>query len=307
MTIFELALFHAINLLAIPLMLAGVVRKVKARMQMRIGAPVLQAFHDLAKLLRKTETISENASWVFIWAPRVGFAVAVILTVLVPWAGSLLPAAWAPASNFVFVLYLLALSRFLSLLAALDTGSAFGGLGASREAMISVLVEPTLLIGLAALAVHTGSADLQTMFGLITSPMVAILVGVALLLASLAELSRMPIDDPTTHLELTMVHEAMILENSGPNLFLIEYGTALRMCVFLGLSCQAFLSAVPGFRETPLAVQYATGVLSLFALGIAMAVAEGIGVKLKWRSVPNFLAFAAASSFLAALIAAAER
>ncbi|MFI5384738.1 MAG: respiratory chain complex I subunit 1 family protein [Fimbriimonadales bacterium] len=307
MTIVELILFQAINLLVIPLLLVGVVRKAKARMQMRVGAPVLQPFYDIAKAIRKSETISDTASWVFIWAPRVGLGVVAMLAVLVPWAGPLLPPAWSPASNFLFVLYLLALGRFFALLAALDTGSAFGGLGASREAMISMLVEPTLVIGLAAMAVRSGSADLQTMFALASSPVVAVLAGLALFLASLAELSRMPVDDPTTHLELTMVHEAMVLENSGTSLALIEYASAVRMCVFFGLATQAFLHAWPGFHDLSLGLQYAIGVICLFAAGIILAGAEGIAVKLKWRSVPNFLAFAAVSSFLAALIAVTQR
>ena len=202
-----------VNLTVVPLLLVGVVRKVKAALQNRRGAPVLQPFYDLAKWLGKGETISDTTSWVFVWAPRLGLAVALVAALLVPWSGA--PPAGAGAANFLLVVYLLALGKFFSMLAAMDAGSAFGGLGASREATISLLAEPILVLGLGSLAVQAGSTDLPAIYGYPVRPLLAGLVGAALVVAALAELSRMPVDDPTTHLELTMVHEALILENSG--------------------------------------------------------------------------------------------
>ena len=295
-----------INLLLVPLLLVGVIRKVKALMQNRVGAPVWQPFWDIAKLLGKAETISETASWVFRLAPRLGLAVALVVAVLVPWAGPLLPPELAPATNLLLVVYLLALGKFIAMLAAMDTGSAFGGLGASREATISMLVEPGLVIGLGALALGARSTDLLTIYAAAAHPLVAALVGMALVVAALAELSRMPVDDPTTHLELTMVHEAMILENSGRNLAITELAVALRTCVFLGLALQTLLHVLPGYTDLPMLVRYGIGIAGLFALGAAVAVAEGVLVKLKWRKVPGFLAFATVLSLLAALIAAAQ-
>lgn len=306
MRILLLTTIHLVNILIFPLLLLGIIRKVKALMQNRVGAPILQPFYDLAKLLRKTETISKTASWVFVWTPRVGLAVAAIVAVLVPWAGTLLPLGWASATNFLLVLYLLALGKFLTMLAAIDTGSAFGGLGASREATISMLVEPTLVIGIGALALEAGNTNLLTIYAAQTSPFIAVLVGVALVMAALAELSRMPVDDPTTHLELTMVHEAMILEYSGRSLALIEYATALRTCIFLGLATQTLLHAWPYYHALPMLSRYPISLAGVMTLGAAVAIAEGVLVKLKWRSVPNFLAFAAVMSLLAALIAAAQ-
>lgn len=306
MKILLLITIHLVNILIFPLLLVGIIRKVKALMQNRVGAPILQPFYDLAKLLRKAETISKTASWVFVWTPRVGLAVAAVVAVLVPWAGTLLPPNWASATNFLLVLYLLALGKFLSMLASIDTGSAFGGLGASREATISMLVEPTLVIGIGALALGAGSTDLLTIYAAQTSPFIAVLVGVALVMAALAELSRMPVDDPTTHLELTMVHEAMILEYSGHSLALIEYATALRTCIFLGLATQTLLHAWPSYQSLPMLTRYPISLAGIMTLGVAVAIAEGVLVKLKWRSVPNFLAFAAVMSLLAALIAAAQ-
>jgi formate hydrogenlyase subunit 4 len=300
-------LLVAINLLVVPLLLVGVIRKVKALMQTRRGAPVLQPFFDLAKFWGKAETISETASWVFVWAPRAGLAVALLAALAVPWSGVLLPAGWAPATNLLLVLYLLALGKFLGMLAAMDTGSAFGGLGASREATISLLVEPALLLGLGALAVSAGSTDLLTIYAGAIHPLLALLVGATLIVTALAELSRMPVDDPTTHLELTMVHEAMILENSGRNLAITEYAVALRSCVYLGIAAQTLLHAWPAFGSLPLLPRYGIGLGTLFVLGAAVAVAEGVLVKLKWRRVPHFLTASLVISLFAGLIAVAQR
>jgi formate hydrogenlyase subunit 4 len=301
-------LIATLNLALIPLLLVGVVRKVKARMQNRIGSPILQPFYDTAKLLRKAETVSETASWVFVWAPRLGLAVALWVALSVPWAGvaALAELGVPHAADLLLVVYLLGLGKFAAMLAAMDTGSAFGGLGASREATISVLAEPVLLIGLGSLAVGAGSTDLARIFSAPISPFVALLVGLALVVAALAELSRMPVDDPTTHLELTMVHEALILENSGRNLALTETAVALRTCVFLGLAVQTLLRVWPGYGELDLLPRYGLGLLGLFGAGGAVAVAEGVLVKLNWRRVPNFIAFGTTLSLLAALIAAAR-
>jgi len=298
-----LLLFNLINLIFIPLLLMGVIRKVKALMQNRIGSPILQPFYDLAKFLRKSETISQTASWVFLWNPLIGLGVAVIAVLLVPWAGPLLPPSWAPATNFLLIIYLLSLGKFFAMLSAMDTGSALGGIGAGREATISMLAEPALIIGLGALALGNGSTDLLTIFSNPSNPFIAGLVGAALVILALAELSRIPVDDPTTHLELTMVHEAMILENSGPNLALTEYAVALRSCLFFGLAMQTLMAIAPGFYQLELFPRYIISLAGLLGLGALVAVAEGVMVKLKWRSVPNFLAFGTVLSLLAALIA----
>lgn len=300
-------LFMLINLCLVPLLFLGVMRKVKALMQTRLGAPVLQPFYDLAKFLCKGETISHTASWIFVWSPRIALGIGALAAVLTPWSGAWLPAGWTPATNLVLVLYLLAMSKFISMLAAMDTGSAFGGLGASREAMISLLAEPALLLGLGAIALGAGTMDLAAIYAAPMNPFLAALAGSALLIVALAELSRMPVDDPTTHLELTMVHEAMILENSGRNLALTEYAVALRSCIFFGLAAQTLLHIWPGLFTQPAVVQYGISLLALFVLGIAVAIAEGVLVKLKWRAVPNFLAMASMFGLFAALVAAVLR
>ena len=301
-----LLLVACVNIAAIPLLLMGVIRKIKARMQNRIGAPVLQAFYDFGKLLRKSETISETASWVFLLAPRLNLVVVAVAALLIPWSGVAIPGAWGSATNFLLVVYLLGLGKFISILAAMDTGSAFGGLGASREALISLLVEPALMIGLGALAFGANSMDLSVIYSTSASQSVAVLVGASFVIAALAELSRMPVDDPTTHLELTMVHEAMILENSGRNLALVELSVALRTCIFFGLAAQTFLHALPQYVGLSQLPRYGVGIVALFVVGALVAIAEGVLVKLNWRRMPNFVAFAIALSSLAALIAVAR-
>jgi formate hydrogenlyase subunit 4 len=192
------------------------------------------------------------------------------------------------------------------MLAAMDTGSAFGGLGASREATLSILAEPVMVLGLGALALSAGTTDLAGIYRGGVSPFVAALVGAALVVTALTELSRMPVDDPTTHLELTMVHEALILENSGRNLALTELAAALRTCVFMGLAVQTLLCVWPGYQQAAPLLRYGAGLLGLFGAGVLLAAAEGVLVKLNWRRVPNFVAFGTALSLLAALVAAAR-
>lgn len=299
-------LLALVNIAFVPLLLIGVIRKIKALMQNRVGSPVLQPFYDIGKLLRKSETISETASWVFGLAPVLNLAVVAVAALLIPWSGAAIPGAWGSATNFLLVIYLLGLGKFISMLAAMDTGSAFGGLGASREALISLLVEPALMIGLGALAFGAKSLDLSVIYSAPASQSVAVLVGAAFMVIALAELSRMPVDDPTTHLELTMVHEAMILENSGRNLALVELAVALRSCIFFGLATQTFLHALPQYVAMSQLARCGVGLISLFVVGVLVALAEGVLVKLNWRRVPNFIAYGIALSSLAALIAVAR-
>jgi formate hydrogenlyase subunit 4 len=301
-----LLFLHLVNITVWPLALVGAIRKMKARMQCRRGAPISQPFFDVAKWLRKGEVISETTSWIFPLASRLGLAVSVVTALAVPWSGLPPLGGAAGMTDFLLILYLLTLGKFISLLAALDAGSAFGGLGASREATLTTLTEPILAVGLGALAVSARSSNLSAIFASPVSPLLATLVGAAFVIASLVELSRMPVDDPTTHLELTMVHEAMILENSGRSLALVELSTAIRTCVYLGLTVQTILLAWPFRLDTPLLARYILGLSLLFAAGISLAMAEGVLVKLNWRRMPNFVAFGWALSLLAAMVAAAR-
>lgn len=294
-------ILHVVGVVAAPLLLAGVVRKTKARMQGRPGPPFFQPFYDLVKRLRKGETVSTTASWVFRVNPLIGLAIAVLVALVVPWTGAAPVARGSGAADLILIVYLLAAARFVSMLAALDTGSAFGGLGASREATIGVLIEPSILISLGAAAITRGSTDLSVALDAPLPGAVALLAGAAFFLAALAELSRMPVDDPTTHLELTMVHEAAILENGGRNLGLIELTVALRSAVFIGLGTRIWLA---GFAPT--SNQLLAGLIGIggiLVVGALLGVFEGVAVKLNWRRVPSFVALLTALAVMAAFVA----
>src|SRR5579871_2329742 len=237
--------FYFANALVLPFFLVGLLRMGKARLQNRQGPPLLQPFWDIAKLLRKGETVSKTTTWVFRGAPIVSLAAMIAVALMVPWLGVPSP---LPGDLFL-VVFLMALGKFVTGLAALDTGSSFGALGASREAAVSLQAEPAMVISLAALAAHARSSAFSIFLapGQSGSDLIVIvpLVLGALWLAITAELARMPVDDPTTHLELTMIHEALILENSGRNLALVEGAVALKMLVLFGLIGRVLLLACP--------------------------------------------------------------
>lgn len=297
-----LQVVHVFELLVVPLLLACVVRKTKALMQGRPGPPFFQPVYDLAKRIGKSETVSTTASWVFRANPLIGLTVAIVLAAVLPWTGAEPLFKGTGAADLILVVYLLALARFVSMLAALDTGSAFGGLGASREATLSVLIEPGLLVSLAAVALASGTLDLSVALETPVRSTVALLSGVAFLLAALAELSRMPVDDPTTHLELTMVHEATILENSGRNLALVEATVAVRTAVFFGIGVRILFGWIQPYATAGLA-QALVSSAAILALGVALGVVEGVTVKLNWRRVPAFVAFSTALAVMSAFVA----
>jgi formate hydrogenlyase subunit 4 len=294
---------YALHAAFLPPLLVGLLRLVKARLQGRQGPSIWQPLWDIAKLLRKGETVSETATWAFRWAPLLSLATLIAAALMTPWLGVASPIA----GDLFLLVYLLALGKFAAGLAALDTGSSFGALGASREATVSMQTEPALVIALAALAAHAHSSS----FAVLLAPehggsqllLVLPLVLVALYLSILADLARMPVDDPTTHLELTMIHEALILENSGRNLALVEYGVALKTAVLFGLLAQVGLLLLP--PSSP-AIAYAVSVALILAAGAVVAVTEAVLVKLRWRRIPNLLSFALTAAALACLVVAVK-
>ncbi len=292
----------------LPLVTVGIIRKTKARLQGRIGASVLQPFYDFVKLWKKGETVCETVSWMFRSSVAINASAMLVLSVFVPWL-SFKPVV--AGDDLFLVLYLFALMRFFTILMALDPGTAFGAFGASREACLSMLVEPSLFISLAALGQSVHTSSLSAIFSFANTGHLAAVpiwfsVGVSLFLGSLVELSRMPIDDPTTHLELTMVHEAMLLENSGRNLLLAEFAHGLRLVVLYGLSVQCFLHVL--VCVLPLTSLW-LGVLSLggiFLLGVLTALIESVSVKLQWKKAPEFIAYGLTMSLLAAVASLIE-
>jgi formate hydrogenlyase subunit 4 len=210
-------------------------------------------------------------------------------------------------SDLFLIIYMFAMARLFTVLSALDAGSVFGGFGASREVTVALLVEPAIILALASLGCAAHTSDLNYVFSWVETSVNLVPLwftsGIALYLASLIELSRMPADDPTTHLELTMVHEAMILENSGRNLALTEYTHLLKMTIMLGLSSQCFLHGLNDFFHFN---HFWLGVLSLLfllLLAASIGLLESTAVKLRWTKVPEFIAYAVAMSLLCSFIA----
>ncbi|HEY9772233.1 MAG TPA: NADH-quinone oxidoreductase subunit H [Planktothrix sp.] len=294
-------LFLIATTLLMPALIVGFIRKIKARLQNRIGAPIIQPLLDLIKLFRKTETVSETASWIFRGSAAVNLAIAFVLSIFVPW---ILPKPSIEPCDLFLLLYLLAGIRFLAILGSLDCASPFGAFAASREATLSFLVEPAAMLSLVALAVKAHSSDLNVIFSIQNlHPALWLLSGTAFLLSSLVELSRMPIDDPTTHLELTMVHEAMIIEASGRNLAVIELTQALKLTLLFGISAQCYLHVCPLLHQWTQVQVAGASIVSIFLVAGAVGVFESVAVKLNWRKAPEFIAYALTFSFLASMVA----
>jgi formate hydrogenlyase subunit 4 len=292
-----LAQFLAVMLLS-PLLL-GVINRVKAFFAGRRGQPLAQLYFDLYKLFMKTPVYSTTATWVFRTGPVVGVSALVAALAVLPFAGR--PSFLAFDGDFIFLIYLLGLARFATVLAALDTGSAFEGMGASREMQFAVFAEPAFFLGLAALARVTGHMSLAGMFGALTfdiwrvaAPVLALLTA-AFFMVLLAENSRVPADDPNTHLELTMIHEAMVLDHSGPELAYILYGASLKLWLFGSLiACMVLPRHGASWAQD-------CGLFVLLMLGVAAAVGvvESIMARLRLLKVPYMLITAFAFSALA--------
>jgi formate hydrogenlyase subunit 4 len=274
---------HAALVLLFPPLLPGVVAKTKAVIAGRVGAPLLQPYHDVVKLLRKGSVFSRTTTWVFRAGPVVGVATAVLAALLVPVAGR--AAAVSFAGDLILFAYLLALGRFFTVAAALDTGSAFEGMGGAREATFACLAEPALFLALVVLVRESGSPSLTAMLG----PSLAaswshagaslVAVAVSLFIVLLAENSRVPFDDPGTHLELTMIHEAMVLDHGGPALGMILYGASVKLFVL-------------GAIVVRVALPYegrAVFVGGMLALAVAIGVVESVMARLRLRQVPSLL------------------
>jgi formate hydrogenlyase subunit 4 len=300
-------LFFAFMLVVPPIML-GTLRKTKARLQNRIGASIFQPLFDLRKFLRKGETISDVTSWVFRNTSVVSLIAIVAVASLLPWISIKPPINGA---DIFLVIYLLALARFFTVLAGLDTGSVFGGFGASREVTLALLVEPAIMLCFASIGCVAHTSDLNQIFSYANETLrgqssLWVVSGTGLFLASLVELSRMPVDDPTTHLELTMVHEAMFLEYSGRNLALAEYTHFLKLSVMFGISGQCFMHAIPFFWTAGSSVQ-ALGSIAFLILPLLMvAFIECTSVKLRWTKLPEFIAYSVVMGLLCVFIAIAR-
>ena len=280
-------------------LLPGVINRVKAFAAGRRGQPLLQLYYDLYKLFNKTPVYSNTTTWVFRTGPVIALAALVTALAVLPFAGK--PSFLAFDGDFIFIIYLLGLARFATVLAALDTGSAFEGMGASREMQFAVFAEPAFFLGLAALARVTGQTSLAGMFGALTgdiwrtaAPVLALLT-TSFFIVLLCENSRVPADDPNTHLELTMIHEAMILDHSGPDLAYILYGASLKLWLFSSLIACIVLPRHSGSW----AYDCGLYVLLILAVAGAVGVTESVIARLRLVKVPFMLITAFAFSALA--------
>jgi formate hydrogenlyase subunit 4 len=291
--------------LALAPALVGFIRWLKARLQSRRGAPVWQPYFEIRKLFGKEAVVSHTASWLFHATPFVVFGTSVIVASLVPLV--IVPAGPLVVGDVFAAVYLLLLGTFFLALAGLDTGSPFGGMGASREMTVVALTEPTVALSIVALALNAGSTNFsQIVARTIAAPAAALgpghlLAFAALFVVTLAENGRLPVDNPSTHLELTMIHEAMVLEYSGPYLALIEWGAALKLLVFLALAANLFMPWGLAFSLAPVAlgIGLVSIILKLGALAVAIAVLETRVAKLRLFRVPELLS----ASFVLALLA----
>ncbi len=273
----------------------GVIKKTKSRIQSRRGPGFTQPYADLAKLLKKEVVISENASWLFAFTPYLLIASTLVIVILVPTVFAPLPFHWI--GDIITVAYLLALGRFFLALAGLDTASGFGGLGSSREMSIASIIEPAMMLSIFAVAVTAGSTNLSIVVrSLSTTPASMfnpshILAFVALFIVTIAETGRIPVDNPDTHLELTMIHEAMILEYSGRYLAFIEWAAQMKMVIFLSLLSNLFfpLGLATEFTPAALGISVAAFAAKATVLAVVIAVVESTNAKLRLFRVPDLL------------------
>lgn len=292
----------ALIILLAPL-ISGVIKNVKAKLQNRRGSPIWQLYADLLKFFRKDMVVSEHASWIFLITPYIVFITAIVAGLLVP-----MITPQAPLRLFgdaIALVGLLALGRFFLALAGLDPASSFGGMGSSREMSLSSVAEPALMLSLFTLAILAGSTDISAIVrnGInqrwpLLNPANP-LIFASLFIVLLAETGRVPIDNPATHLELTMIHEAMVLEYSGRYLALLEWAASIKQLVLMSLLVNIFFPV--GLGTTPLWLELVTFVAKLLALSLSVVVVETVNAKLRLFRVPNLLSGAFVLAGLALL------
>lgn len=295
--------YHLAVMLAAPIFLVGIINRVKALWSGRRGPRLDQFWWDLKRLLGKTPVYSEVTSWIFPLAPLVVLATSLCAALLSPVVPGFAPFGFP--GDFIAVAYLLGLGKVFLILGALDTGSAFEGMGASREATYSALTEPVLLLGVGTLGWISGLTSFQHLVVAVDpwsmEMVVRVVIALALFVVLLVEASRVPADDPTTHLELTMVHEVMILDHSGPELATVQYASGVKMTLLAGLVA----AVLNPFRCDAGAFQAVVSVVFsavfIAAAGVAVGLIESLTARLRFRVLPSFIF----SAFVAVLVSLA--
>jgi len=283
------AVIHIVVALVFPPLLLGVINRVKAIFGGRRGQPLLQAYFDLWKLAHKDSVFSETTTWVFCFGPVVGLTSALVAALIVPLGHASAPLSFT--GDLILLAYVLGLGRFFTMTAALDTGSAFCGMGSAREATYACLAEPVMFLGLLVLARVTGALSMS---GLLGTELLAgwagaaaalILILVSWFVVLLVENSRIPFDDPNTHLELTMIHEVMVLDHSGPAFGLILYGAAIKLFVFAALIARLAVPVQTGYPAADWIIFLAGTVLVAMLIGVV----ESVMARLRLPSIPSLL------------------
>jgi len=297
----------ALVLVLAPL-LTGLIRLVKARLMGRRGPSPIQPYRDLARLLRKEAVLAENASWLFRVAPYLVFGSIWVAASLVPTFATGLIFSWS--ADLIVIVALLGSARFFLALAGMDVGTSFGGIGSSREMMIASLAEPAMLMIVFALSLQAGSTQLSTVAALLQQPDVGLRVTlalalVAMVIVAIAENARIPVDNPATHLELTMVHEAMVLEYSGRHLAMIETGASLKLLLYISLIVCVFLPfglATSGAAPAAYGFAFLLYLAKLLGGGVLLAVFETSIAKMRVFRVPQYLGVALMLGLLGVLL-----
>ncbi|HSA13293.1 MAG TPA: NADH-quinone oxidoreductase subunit H [Spirochaetota bacterium] len=280
-------------LFALPFFFLGIINRVKSFWAGRQGPPMMQPLRDFVKLMKKGEVISTTSSFVFRIAPSATFASVIAAGLVVPLAGG--RSALSFEADFILFAYLLGIGKFLTIIGALDTGSSFEGMGASREAAFSALVEPAFFMIIGSLGIISGGMTFERLFMIARSGGPAVLVlplgFIALFIMLLAEGCRVPVDDPNTHLELTMIHEVMVLDNSGPDMGMIMYAAGMKMIIIGALIANLFIpSGIPFWASLGLFVAVEA------ALAVVIGTVESVMARLRMTHVPQFLLFMTAIS-----------
>lgn len=305
----SLFIFHIAVVLIGPIIMTGLINRVKSLWAGRRGPRIYQTYFDLARLLRKKPVYSEATSWIFPLSPPVVLASAFVASLLCPIVPGFSPLSFR--ADFIAFAYVLGLSKVFMILGALDTASAFEGMGASREATYSALVEPAILLGLATMAWASGTTSFAGLVNpdgpFLLDVSLRILVAIVVFMVLLVESSRVPADDPTTHLELTMVHEVMILDHSGPELAFMQYAAGIKMTALAGIFAAILnpFSATAGIGMAVLSAS--TSLVLMSAVAIAIGLIESLIARLRFRTLPLFILAGFVVAVLAMLLVNASR
>lgn len=285
----------------------GFINKIEARLQCRRGASIFQPYYNLVKLLRKDAVVSETSSWIFRATPYVTFISILIISLLVPVLSSQVPLNFT--GDIILIIYLFALARFFLVLASLDTGSAFGGMGGSREMMVSSMAEPAMILSFFTVALTVNSTNLCNITNLLHNNSVLllnpslILAFAAMTIVLIAEAGRIPVDNPFTHLELTMIHEGMMLEFSGRYLALVEWASSMKLLLLLTILINIFFpwGIADGLTFSGLIIAFALYVVKIGFFAFLIVIVEMSFAKIRLFRIPNLLGTAFILSILAVI------